>query len=75
MPSSPFFFSPIRAQLQCLSCQVGKGLWSVSVVNCGCNVGAALQGSSVKDSAFLGVHLADDGLKLETAAMGLRTKV
>jgi hypothetical protein len=29
---------------------------------------------SVKDSAFLGVRLAD-GLKLETTALGLRTKV
>ena len=29
---------------------------------------------SVKDSAFLGVRLAD-GLKLETSALGLRTKV
>jgi hypothetical protein len=28
----------------------------------------------VKDSAFLGVRLAD-GLKLETSALGLRTKV
>nr|ACG25837.1 hypothetical protein [Zea mays] len=35
---------------------------------------SARKEGSVKDSAFLGVLLAD-GLKLETAALGLRTKV
>jgi hypothetical protein len=46
----------------------------IVMVTYSCNCASGVQGA-VKESAFLGVRLADGGVKLETSSLGMRNKV
>jgi hypothetical protein len=46
----------------------------IVMVTYSCNCASGVQGA-VKESALLGVRLADGGVKLETSSLGMRTRV